>query len=87
MSNMANKKSEEMKQRERDKRSMLYGILVMSALFIIASFLLIVSFTGGGEASICNAVDVIRYHLGEIWEGIWFKISNFLDFLKRGFVS
>lgn len=78
------KRSGEMQQREREKRSMLYGILIMAALFIIASFLIIMSFTGGGEAGISNSLDVIRYHLGEIWDGIWFKISNFLDFLKRG---
>lgn len=84
MNNMANKKSGERLQREREKRSMLYGILVMAALFIVAAFLIISSFTGGGEEGISNSLDIIKYHLGEIWDGIWFKISNFLDFMKRG---
>ena len=81
------RRSEERSKRNREKRTMLYGLIAMAFLFILASVLMIGAFSGGGTDGISGMFVTIKHHLIELWDVIWFKISNFFDFVKRGILS
>ena len=76
-------KSLERQEKEREKRTMLLGLLAMAFVFMVACALMILSFTGGQD-SVGDTLNIIMINLKEIAAGIWFKISNFLGFLTRG---
>lgn len=80
-------KSARLKEKERQKRSTLFAIIGISFIFLILVMLLAFAFTGNNASGMGQIADVIMYHLKEIWGDIWFKISNFLDFIKRGAAS
>lgn len=76
-------KSQDRIEREREKRSMMWGLIGLGFVLIALCALLILGFSGD-NTSVGNFLDVILYNLKDVWENIWFKISNFLNFLKRG---
>ena len=76
-------KSQDRIEREREKRSMMWGLIGLGFVLIALCALLILGFSGD-NTSVGNFLDVIMYNLKDVWENIWFKISNFLNFLKRG---
>ena len=76
-------KSQDRIEREREKRSMMWGLIGLGFVLIALCALLILGFSGD-NTSVGNFLDVIIYNLKDVWENIWFKISNFLNFLKRG---
>lgn len=76
-------KSQDRLEREREKRSMMWALIALGFIVITLCALLILGFSGD-NTSVGNFLDVILYNLKDAWSNIWFKISNFLDFLKRG---
>lgn len=79
-------RSEDIKRQEREKRNGIYGIIAMIFVFLILVVMVVLSFTGGG-GEVGQMLSPIITNLKEIFENVWFKISNFFDFLIRGFKS
>lgn len=75
-------KSKDRIEREREKRSMLIAVILIGFVFLIACALMILSFSGDNN-SVGNFLNAWLYKLKEVFETVWFKVSNFLNFLKR----
>lgn len=76
-------KSRERLEKEREKRSMIYGLIVLGFIFMALCALMILAFSGD-NTSVGNLLNSLLYQAKEALGDIWFKISNFLSFLKRG---
>ena len=76
-------KSRDRLEREKEKRTMLWSLIALAFILLIVCAMMILSFSGD-NSSVGNFMNVIRFKLQEAWDVIWFKLSNFLNFLKRG---
>ena len=76
-------KSRDRLEREREKRSMMWSLIALGFILLVVCAMMILSLAGDGT-SVGNFMNVFRLKIQEAWDVIWFKISNFLAFLKRG---
>ena len=74
-------KSRERIERERENRKALYVFLAVAFILLLLVGVMILSFTGGQDTPL-YFVNYAMNELKEWWEVAWFKIQNFLHFLK-----